>query len=230
LGEEEAAAAAGGGGRCCWGEDASSLSASRGWAVSVPITERVSPCSYIYPSGAMLSSPSPPGVRGRAVCDSFYSCHYPSWATPIAPSPPGVRGRAARDSFYSCHYPSWATPIAPSPLGVRGRAARDSFYSCHYPSWATPIAPSPPGVRGRAARVLQSVRVLAGLGSGPGRPGPVRVRPTWAVARAFLGRRGCGRQSASRPGLRVRRDGSRVAPRGRCPRGRGLGAVRALVA
>ena len=70
MGEEEAAAAAGGGGRCCWGEDASSLSASRGWAVSVPITERVSPCSYIYPS-ALFAEPTG-GTRLGSMCQFLF--------------------------------------------------------------------------------------------------------------------------------------------------------------
>ena len=67
---------------------------------------------------------------------------------------------------------------------------------------------------------------------GPGQPGHSSwgVRPTGAVARASLGRRGCGRQSVSRQGLRVGRDGSRVAARGRRPSGHGLGALHALSA
>jgi hypothetical protein len=39
--------------------------------------------------GAMLSSPSPPGVSGRAVRVSHHPCHYPSGVVPSSPSPPG---------------------------------------------------------------------------------------------------------------------------------------------
>ena len=143
-----------------------------------------------HPSGAMPSSPSPPGVRGRAARARQYLCHYPSGAMPSSPSPPGVRGRAARVSFQSCHYPSGAMPSSPSPPGVSGRAARVSQYLCHYPSGATPSSPSPPGVSGRAARVsFQSCHYPSGATpSSPSPPGvsgrAVRVSPIRAITRA----------------------------------------------
>jgi hypothetical protein len=79
---------------------------------------------------------------------------------------------------------------------------------------------------GTCQSVSQRLRVSESPGIGPGQPGHVRV----AVARASLGRSGCGRQSVSLPGLRVSHDGSRVAARGRGPSGYGLGALHALCA
>jgi hypothetical protein len=70
-------------------------------------------------------SPGLDALRGHTVRHPSY--HYPGWAMLTTPSPLGVSGRAVRVSIHSYHYPGWAMLTTPSPLGVSGRAVRVSL-------------------------------------------------------------------------------------------------------
>jgi hypothetical protein len=178
-------------------------------------TVRVSHISCHYPSGAMLSSPSPPGVRGRTVRVSHISCHYPSgamlskFAEPTGRTRPGGTCQFQVVPLPERGYAFFAEPAGGKrpggtcqshfvPLPERGHALFAEPAGGKRPGGACQsVSPNLSGSRVRAGSALPGASA-ADRGSGQGQSWP---RVTASQCRG--------------PGLRVGRDGTRVAARGR---------------
>jgi hypothetical protein len=144
--------------------------------------------------------------------------------------PPGGRGKRQGGTCQSSFVPLPGLSHADcaEPAGGKRPGGTCQPLIVPLPGLSYADCAEPAGVSGRAVRVSLSVRGSAGPRFGPGQSGHVRARPTGAVVRASLGRRGGSRQSELRAGLQISCYGSRVAARGQCPCRHGLGAVCAL--